>query len=254
MDGHRHKGLKKTIASWVSDNYIRNLGWVALAVIIGFLLTVVIALWQGTFNISGTPRSVQDENLVVAHDAFKNNPTNADLWQAYVSALIDTGNIRDARAELERASQFNLDTSRGFQVTYIEGRLAQNKKDTAHAIACFEAVVTDTMLAYETELARGDVQKNWALAYGIHENYRHSLLELAGIYTSQSQWDLAEEVLTTYLEMYPNDAGIFVDRGNARTELEDYLGAAEDFKRALDFVPDFQEAIKGLEKIEGRTL
>jgi tetratricopeptide (TPR) repeat protein len=254
MDGDPRLGIKEIITSWVSDDYIRNLGWIGAVVIIGFLLTLVVALWQGTFNISGTPKSVLDENLIVSHDAFKNNPTNADLWQAYVSALIDTGNIRDARSELSRASQFALDISRGSQVTFIEGRLALVKKDRELAKACFITVAEETMQAYETELQRGDTQQNWAKVYGIHENYRRSLLELAGLYSTQSQWDLAEEALTTYLTMYPNDAGVFVDRANVRVELEDYIGATQDYERALEFVPDFQEAIDGLAKIEGRVL
>ena len=57
------------------------------------------------------------------------------------------------------------------------------------------------------------------------------------------------EVLDLYLTDLPTAADVLVLRGDAKAESGDTEGAAADYRRALEFVPDLAEAQEGLAAI-----
>ena len=236
--------------SWItSDPYIRVLIWVAVLVVIGALLSVVNALWLGVLDISGTPRSQTNRDLLAAQNVLERNPDSADAWQTHLVYMIESGNLSEARHELDQARQRDLDVTQGQQLLFVEALIEKKSGRDKEAVVLFQQVADSVMDFYTQERERGSASRNWALTYGLHKNYGLSLLEIAKCYLHRSEWEKAEATLTLYLATYPTEAGVFVDRANVRKELGDSKGAAQDYRKALEFVPDFQEAIDGLKTL-----
>ncbi|MCL2491844.1 MAG: hypothetical protein FWE87_03750 [Coriobacteriia bacterium] len=232
-----------------SDPYIRILLWIGALVLVGALLSVINALWLGVIDLSGTPRTRESAELIAAQSSLELNPDNADAWQTYLLALMESGTMSEAQRELDRAQQRDVDVTRGQQLLFIQAMIEKRSGNDEEATDLFRAVADKTMEAYIVERDSGSTTQNWAIAYGVHPNYGLSLLEIARIEIKHADWHAVDEVLTQYLETYPTEAGVLVDRANARVEIGDIEGATSDYRRALDFIPDFDEALEGLQAL-----
>jgi tetratricopeptide (TPR) repeat protein len=83
----------------------------------------------------------------------------------------------------------------------------------------------------------------------IEPDYYDAALVKAFAHVELGQWEDALEIFDLYIAQYPTSADILVDRGNAKAELNDKVGAEKDFREALRFVPYDKEAKAGLERI-----
>lgn len=232
------------------DPVVRMMGWAIALIIVGALLTVAAALFFGYIGPNQAPRSQAERDLAGWESSVKQEGVEADQFQSYVLALITAGDFSRAQEVIkETNANDKVDQSRGFQMLFCEAELQKAQGKLEEALQTYEKVMEETNAAYEKEYEEGGEFQNWAVSYGRHQNYYLSALGRATIFTEKKQWDQSIEMFDIYLSNYPREAGILVDRGNAKVELGDKAGAEKDFREALRFIPDYEDALAGLKKI-----
>lgn len=178
------------------------------------------------------------------------NNASADQYQSYVLALITAEQFGRAEAVIDEVNANDkIDQSRGFNMLFCTAEIQRTQGQNEAALKTYEDVMNKANEAYEKEYEEGGEFQNWAVSYGRHQNYYLSALGRGIIHRDLKQWDKALEMFDIYISTYPREAAILVDRGNIKAEMGDNEGAEEDFRQALQFIPDFEDALAGLEKI-----
>jgi len=233
--------------SLMGDPVIRWLTIAIVVMIIGGLLTIVFALINGVIDLSGSARTYS-QALSSRKGAIAQSRGTVEDYQSHILALVENGNIMQAKTEFESLKQMNFDFERGATLLFIEAGIVNAEGDKKQAAVLYREVVDATRTIYEDQLEHGGEEQNWAIAYGIHPNYGLSLLALARIAQNDGDYAAALEHLEEYAEMYPTQAGIFIDLGNLKLEMGDKTGAYEAFRHAQQWLPDDPEVIQGLEQ------
>jgi tetratricopeptide (TPR) repeat protein len=220
-------------------------------VIIGALLTLIFSIMNGVTAIDDAPRSYEDYTVIAEKKelAESDDQGKAQAWANYIIALATNGQVGEAKAQLAEAQAANLDVERTQALKYAEARLFEIEGNPDQAVALYEELSKELLDAYTAEEKKGG-DGNWALAFGIPLNYTESQLRLAGISMEKKDWSAAIGYLDTYLKENPTDAGVLIDRGNAKLDEGDKKGAVKDFDKALKFLPNDEEALAGKKKAE----
>ena len=231
------------------DPVARRLLILIVCLILGGLLTFIFALVNGVVDITGSARSY-NEALVARKKAQYENRSTVDDYQNYILALIESGDFFEANRELARMKTEDFDITRGENILFLEAAIEYAQGNTASAIERYQEVVRLTKAAYIEERDNGSQDQNWAIAYGIHTNYGQSLLMLAAIYQQQGDYEKALEYFNTYLEEFPTQAGVLVDRANLKLQMGDKAGSRADYLAAQEWMPRNAEIEEGLKRTE----
>lgn len=245
MSAKKNKEKNKGNSAF-SDPVVRVLTAVFALLLIWALLTVIALFVTRGVSITNTPLTMSENEVIRAEGQVKQNPT-ADNYQNLIVALVGADKISEAERVLAQAQIEELDVVRGQQLLFSEAFINEAKGNDSEALRLYQEVIDRTWEAYQTELAAGG-ERNWAMSYGVHQNYLQSLLKLAGSAIESEQWDQAITLLDRYLEMSPTDASVIIDRAQAKMGAGDYQGALEDFTTASLFLPDDPEVKEGLEQ------
>lgn len=252
--GSTFRVVKRRRSMW-EDRVVREMGFWAGALVIVLLSAVLSALYFGLIGGTAAPRTALERELMAWESVTSTLDTaaTADQWQSFVLTLIGDSQYQRAQRVIEQVdSQSKIDQTRGANMLYCTGVLQSAQDRDDEALATFAEVMELTLAAYEEELASEDGDgPNWAKAVGLHDNYYFSALDRARILRSQEKWEEALEMLDLYLEDHPQAAGVFVDRAFLKVRLGDLAGAEADYREALRFVPEFPEALEGLQEIGG---
>lgn len=241
--------VRRKRSMW-EDRRVRTMAYAAAAVVVLYLLTVISALFFGFINPSA-PRTFSEREVAAWESVTRSLDASAtaDQWQSYAVALIDDGQLQRAQQVIDQVnSNPAIDQSRGANMLFCTALVqsAQGRQD--EALESYMEVMTLTYEAYEQELESGN-SPSWAIAEGVHDNYYLSATDRAAIYRDQERWVEGIEMLDLFLEGQPRSAGILVDRAYLKVQAGDLEGAEADYREALRFVPDFDEALEGLEEI-----
>ena len=230
------------------DRRVRALGGLAGILLIVMLLTVALGLYYG-FLFDRTPQT-RDQAIVANWRAFATAPgATVDQQQAYALALLDAGDVSGARDQMRNIeSREDFDPERGQNVLFLSAEILRAEGDLTAAATTFTQAMEFMDEAYQAKLAEGG-ESNWAVAFGLHENYFLSALARGAIYQEQGDYAAAVEMYDLFLENRPPDTSVLVARGEAKAALGDTAGAEADFRDALRFIPDHAPALQGLEKI-----
>jgi len=177
--------------------------------------------------------------------------SNADDWQNYITALIADGQLERAERELERAKAFDPDVERGQQLLFAEAALLDGQGDVTAAVEILREVIEESIAAYKYERDYGPDEMNWAQARGIHRNVSAGLGHIIFYELGEGNYDAALYYMDLFLEHYPRDAGIMIERAEVRAQMGDAEGARADFEEALRFMPHDERAHAGLEQLGG---
>lgn len=235
--------------SIMEDKRVRAMSVIAFVVFVGYLMSIAFALYFG-FLGAQSPRTYAERDLTGWESAVKQENADLDQYQSYVLSLITAGQYSKATDVIKQVNaNEKLDQNRGFQMLYVEAELKRTQGDTAGALKLYEQVIEKTEEAYQTEFEEGGEFQNWAVAYGRHQNHFLAALGKGIILRDQKKYEEALEMFDLYLSANPRQAGILVDRGDIKAALGDKKGAEEDYRLALQFIPDYEEALEGLKKI-----
>jgi tetratricopeptide (TPR) repeat protein len=235
------------------DRRVRTLAIVATVIAILYLATIVSLLYYGFLGGTGGPRSALERDVMVAESIVRSEEASAtaEQWQDYVSALIADSQYATAQRVISEVNANGLvDQSRGANMLYCAARLQRAQGSPEQALDTFTEVMAVTDEAFRAELERpDDGGPNWAVAEGRHGNYYLSALAKAAIHEELGQWDGAIEMLDIFLEGNPLAAGVIADRGRMKAQAGDIAGAEADYREALRYVPDLEDALQGLRDI-----
>lgn len=241
--------VRRKRSMW-EDPVVRAMGWTGAIVFVGFLLTIVMAMYFGFVGTDVGPRTAAERDLAGWASAVQQPGATADQYQSYVLALIGDKQFDKARAVIDEVdANEEIDQSRGFQMLFVLGELQSAQGDYDDALKTHEDVMEKTDAAYEKELEEGGEFQNWALASGRHDNYYLSALARGKIFRERNELESALEMFDIFLAENPRDAELLVDRGEMRAETGDTAGAEADFREALRFIADHERALAGLKKI-----
>lgn len=231
------------------DRRVRFLGGALGVLVVFYLLTVASALVFG-FIGNKAPRTIAERSVVAWEAAATTDTATLDQVQSYALALIEAGQYSKAQAVIDTAeTNETFDLTRGQNLLYCQAELYRAQGDQEKAIETFTEVMDLTLEAYEKEYDEGPELQNWAVAFGIHENYFFSAAARAFLHMEREEWDQALEMLDTFLADNPRDSAMLVSRGDVKAEMGDTAGAEADYREAMRYIPDMPEALEGLEKI-----
>lgn len=241
------KRVARQAPSMFRDPLVRTMAFIASGLVILFLVTVVSVLVTGITTSSG-PRTQTERQVAVAGAAVKAGSTDPAQWGEYIAALIGNGQYATARDVISRG-RASVDDSGTADFGLAEARLAAAQKDYEGAIAAADKTMKQADKAYQAKIVAGGTTGRSAKAQGLPENYYDAVLIKAYAYRDLRKWDKAIAMFDLYIGKNPSAADILVDRGNAKIDAGDRAGAEKDFRTALTYVPDSQDALAGLTKI-----
>jgi tetratricopeptide (TPR) repeat protein len=234
-------------AGMFRDPAVRVMTYVAIGLVILFLATVLGALLTGVLSPEGA-RTAAERELMVAAAAVKAPGAVGDTWAPYVNALVANGDLRAARAALNRA-RASVSTTWSLDLDVAEARLLRAQKRYAQSAE----MADKAMKGYVAEraaraVASGDTSAT-AAQTALPVDYYNAALVKAYVYVELRRWKDAVAMFDIYMAVNPTAADVLVDRGNAKASMKDKSGAEKDFRAALRFVPYDEEAKAGLKTI-----
>jgi len=229
------------------DPLVRRMAYLSIGLVLLFLVTLVSALVTGVIGSQG-PRTRAEREVVVAGAAVLQGSKDPAVWGEYISALVASGQYGRAK-EVIAEGRASVNDSATAEFTLGEARLLSAQGDQKAAIAAADKAQALMTAAHEARLAAGGSKAREATIEGLPDNFYDATLLKAYAYRKLSQWASTVEQFDAYIEHNPGAADILVDRGGAKVEAGDKAGAEEDFRAALRFVPDDEEALAGLKTI-----
>lgn len=229
------------------DPVVRRMTYVAFGLVIIFLITVVSAIITGVLGTGG-PRTLAEKEIAVTGAAVRAGSTDPAVWSAYISALIDDGQYRRA-GDVLRDARASVEDSATAEISIAEVRLLHAQGRSEQALTVADQAMAQIQEFYDAKIAAGGSMAQMARIEGIPENYYTAILLKAYIYRDASDWGNAIAQYDLYLEQYPTAADILIDRGVAKIEAGDDVGAEADLNAALMFDDTNEEALEALERI-----
>jgi len=245
------KGHTQQVAadSMLRDPVVRAMVYVALGLVILFLAMVVSGLVTGVGTKPNGPRTAAERDLIVAAATVNSGGSTGAQWAPYVNALLASGDLRKARLTLDAARASVQATATAPELELAEARLEFAQKRYVQAARQAEKAMKGFEARQKARLAAGGKVATRAKELGIEADYDAAALVKAYSFVELRRWKDALAMFDLYISRTPTAADVLIDRGNAKASLKDNAGAEKDFRKALRFVPDDQEAKAGLKRI-----
>jgi len=238
---------KRARARWSDDPVVRGMMFATLGLVLLFLTAVLGVLVTGVAD-RGAPATLAEKEIAVGEEAVRKGSTDTAVWMDYISALIlneqyarAEQTIEDGRAVLAKTAAPDL--------LLAEARLLSAQESYTPAIAKADEAMKQMKAALDKRVAAGGQEEKTATIEGLPDNYYSAVLVKALAFENLKQWDKVVEQYDIYLKEMPTAADILVDRAQAKAELGDTAGAEKDYRGALKFIPDNEEANAGLAEI-----
>jgi tetratricopeptide (TPR) repeat protein len=175
----------------------------------------------------GTPRTAAERAIASAEEAVRANPDDA------------VARVRLAAAYLEQGSP-----SKAAEQAAIALRLNPAMPDAHFVLGVASFRQGDNQAAVASLNSAAEAEGQFA------PFYQEVYVALARAYEAVDDTDSAIQSYEDALAYGPENAAIVVERGQMFEREEEWYEAAYDYGYALIFIPDYQEAIDGLARIE----
>ncbi len=236
-----------TRPSMFRDPVVRTMTWIAVGLVVAFLVTVLSALVTGVIGASG-PRTLAEKELAVSGEAVRSGSTDPADWNAYIAALIENRQYARAKSAIEQG-RASVNDSQTADFALSEARLYRAQKKYPEAIEAADATMKQIKSTFDAAVAAGGPNAKTVEVLGLDENYFDAVLIKGYSYLELGETEKAIEQFDIYIKENAGAADILVDRAKAKIEIGDTAGAEADFRTALKFIPDNAEALDGLAEI-----
>jgi tetratricopeptide (TPR) repeat protein len=230
-----------------ADPAVMRMAYIAAGLVILFLAMVVGALATGVTAPSG-PRTAAERDLLLASEGISRGG-KGEAYAPYISALVATGDISQARLSLVQARASITGTMPVMALDLAEARILTAEKRYSEAATMADKAMKGYQTKYDQGIAKGGAEAQKAAAAGLGNNYYDSLLVKAYALVDLRRYKEAVAAFDIYITKVPTASDILIDRGNAKADMNDKAGAEKDFREALKYVPYDTEAKAGLKRI-----
>ena len=163
--------------------------------------------------------------------AIETNPTNSQYWLSYIDALIKLSKHDDARQVLKQGQEKGLS---GKRVDQLSTQLKENN-----------APPQDQIAALINMYHSGQMTKTEQACHELLQTYPHTLVilnVLGGSFNGQGKFQEAIESYNKAIQIKPDYAEAYSNRGIALKELGELEEAVESCNKAIQIKPDYAEA------------
>ncbi len=199
---------------------------IATIVIVVAILVMVGLLVRYVITTDDTPRTELERAVVAAEESVRADPEDAPARVKLAAAYLESGAMGAAQEQAEIATRLDPNDPSAY---YVLGLVLLRQDDQSAAIVQLtKAVETEGQLA-------GFYQDAWAA--------------LAEAYDQDGQDDKAIEAMDKSINLGPENAQYLVRRGELYERQEMWADALADYVFAATYVPDYEPAVEGIERI-----
>ncbi len=228
--------------------------WLSFAIVFVVVVALVGLLYAilGGFLAPSTPRTLVESQLILLKNAARTEPNSGKAREAYILALDASGQKDAARKEYDSAVKQVVGLERTKVYSAGMTLLLENKD--------YKGTVTlGTKALAEDEAARkkviADMKQNDALVTDSQFDNTtriEVLLNLAHAYDLSGDLDASLKQLNSALALDGEAADVLSVRADVYSRLGQKDKAIADYKKALQFIPDYAPALAGLKQLKAK--
>lgn len=235
--------------SMFDDRTVRTMGFLAIGLVIFYLLVVLSALSLGMLN-TGLPQTAAERDLGLARVKVQSGSTVERDWAVYAQALADSKQYGRAQGIIDQAKKARLVDPRAQHLVLAQTRLYLAQEQWTKAISAADAGMRLLQKQFDADSAKlkesGTASTMTAL--GLGENYFALLSIKASALEELGKDDELLKTLDKYITAKPRAADMLEWRGDVRARLGDKQKAVADYKEARQYLGEDNAAID--EKLE----
>lgn len=204
---------------------------VTFVLVIAILATVAAITRYAVFaDKLNAPRTEIERALLLAVQAVKSNPNDAQARIKLAAVYLEMGRASTAVNEAKTATKLAPDNAEAFYILGLANKEIGNIVQAAQNL--------EKAAKMEGQLA---------------PFYQTCWTELARLHESQKKYKLAIRAYEAALGYGPESAPILYSLAKAYESSGDIKNAETYYKEALEFVPDYEEAAKALERLKNES-
>lgn len=230
----------------LADPVVRRIVYASFAILILWLAGILSALVFGLINPTGAPRTAVERALRSYEVLIEQGSVDSRVWGEYISSLIETEQYVKAGRMIDQGMESVTEGKSEIILQRSLLALARGDADAAIEYADEARAQAETE---RDELAKQYTEIGVTKKAELPEQYYRSMLAKADALVLKGDRAAAIVEYDGYLEAKPTAANVFVLRGDLKAAEGDADGAEADYRSALTYIPDYEEALAGLEKI-----
>ncbi|MEI8080971.1 MAG: tetratricopeptide repeat protein [Actinomycetes bacterium] len=230
------------------DPVARWLLMAILVVIILWLLSVASALLFGFLSPAAAPRTSIEHQVAEYQLKTQTGKAAAVDWAAYVSALLEAGQVTKAESVVNQA----IKTSKSDKsyVYLSQARVLMARKRYNDAVKAADAALAESKKETDSEVKRLQAKGiNATVEKRRLPSWQDSLLVRAQALAAAGKTADAIKAYDDFLVLAPTESDVLTVRGLLKVKVGDKTGAEKDFREALRFIPTYKPALDGLKQI-----
>jgi tetratricopeptide (TPR) repeat protein len=222
----------------------RVLGIAALLLAVG-VLTLLLFLVNAALNQQDVPRTAAERDILRLESMLDRNPGEAEIWSEYIHELTAAEEFGRAEEAVEAAKD---EVGEATPVMVEAARLLDARGERDRALEVASAALDQAIEEKEAQLERERGE-------GVASNTRFTQLITASILKAEvlesvGRWEEAAAAYQVGLDEDPTMADVLVAQGQAYAEAGLEEQARQAFEAALLYVPDYEAARVGLQRLE----
>lgn len=200
---------------------------VNIVLIVGIVLGLGAVAYRVLTTDTSTPRTELERALFSAEEAVKANPEDPAARIKLAAAYLERGNSTGALEQADIAVRLAPDDPTGY---YMKGLAESELGRTKEAIKTLtRAVETEGQLA-------GFYQDAW--------------LALSRAYEKDGNDEKAIFAMVKAVNNGPENVVLLYERGQLYERVEDWENAMDDYASALEYVPNYEPALTGFNRLK----
>jgi tetratricopeptide (TPR) repeat protein len=218
-----------------------------IAATVGLLAWILIA---GLFRPQA-PRTAAERDVYASEAALKAKPKDAKAWASYVTALVDARRYSDANAAVSRGVAA-VGAQPAFMIAEARMSLAGGDWQTAVSLSKDAASLALKLRKKRVdELVAKGVTTNPKAFYA--EEIIAAEILAAEVLAENGRLTDAVAAYGRALVESPVMADVLVARGDLYLRLKRYDEARADYRKALQYGPDYAPALEALKRIDSEV-
>lgn len=234
------------------DPWVRRAGFVAVGLVILYLVFVISAILVGVLA-SDQPKTAAERDLTVYKKMIDAGSVEEKYWAGYADALVDLGQYGRAQEVLDQAEEVGVADVRVRLLYVVQTQLFYDTEKYESAIETGREgmkLLSDQRDADQKALAGGGDPTSLT-ATGLPDSYWALLSLIAQSYEKLGQDEDVLEALNFYIDNEPFASDMLEWRGDVYSRMGKSAEALADWNQAVRFVGT-QEDIDRLQgKIDG---